>query len=268
MNKKTTSGFTVMEVICCLPLLTAIFIELPLPLQILLPFVSFVSLIGLARLHIAEIRSWKLKIFLEDLESCINDSQDLRKFILIAHKDYQRNPSRFNQDKLMLVRSFLTTHHLSENDILTTDETVSREIRRLFMAHGKVKQFISEYTTTTLEPFFTEEQIHTIALYLTRYYDNENCQVELQSKIPYPSELPLQDFSHFAHNLAELIGHFKKYRQINLFKFLLKLIDLKVRNIHAMYRNSTRITSNTRIPLYRIEGEKNIFSDFVASIQN
>ena len=43
MNKKTTSGFTVMEVICCLPLLTAIFIELPLPLQILLPFVSFVS---------------------------------------------------------------------------------------------------------------------------------------------------------------------------------------------------------------------------------
>lgn len=37
MNKKTTSGFTVMEVICCLPLLTAIFIELPLPLQILLP---------------------------------------------------------------------------------------------------------------------------------------------------------------------------------------------------------------------------------------
>lgn len=266
MDKKTTSRFTVMEALSCLPLLTAIFIELPLPLQILLPFVSFISVVGLARHHVDAINSARLKSFLGHLDDSLDDSQELRHLILNVHEDFQRNPSGFNRDRLLLLRSFLTTHHLSEADILTTDATVSREIRRLFVAHGKVKQFISEYTTTTLEPFFTEEQIRYIARHLTRYYDNENCHVELRTRIPYPADLPLQDFSHFAHNLAELIGHFKKYKQINLFKFLLRLVDVKVGNIHAMYRNSTRTTSNTRIPLYRLDGGKNVFSDFVSSI--
>ena len=133
--------------------------------------------------------------------------------------------------------------------------------------YNKVWLFLDGYITSTLTPFYTENDINIIKHSTFEFFINDQRSISLTNRVAIPEYLSMQDIAHFFHNLSELMSYYKKLKQIDYFKYITYFMNLKDYDSQSLYGNSTRISGSSIIPLYRIADSNNPISEFVKKIK-
>jgi hypothetical protein len=191
--------------------------------------------------------------------------------------------NKIHKAKYEILRTYLETHPATEREIpspvpstpypsfmeqpkpqVSLKDHVNQYNKELY---NKVWQFLDGYITATLTPFYTENDINTIKHSTFEFFINDRRSIPVTSRVTIPEYLSMQDIAHFFHNLSELMSYYKKLKQIDYFKYITCFMDLKDYDSQSLYGNSTRTSSSSIIPLYRISENNNPISDFVKKIK-
>lgn len=281
MIKKLLSFSIMPQLLCIIWLSCAILPGIPWYLKFyIIPPVSIIFLIFLAVLKINEKRSNIINEYCLLIENHVNDMTWLNNELYELSK--KCNSTIFNKThkaRIEILRTYLETHPATEREIpssvpstpspsfmeqpkpqVSLKDHVNQYNKELY---NKVWQFLDEYITTTLTPFYTENDINTIKQSTFEFFINDRRSIPVTSRVTIPEYLSMQDIAHFCHNLSELMSYYKKLKQIDYFKYITCFMDLKDYDSQSLYGNSTRTSSSSIIPLYRISENSNPISDFV-----
>ncbi len=277
--------FFISQSMCVILLLCAILLNIPWYLKFyIFPIASLSFMFYLATLRINETRNTILDQYYSLIENHADDKAWLNKELYeLSKKSKYIVFNKIHKAKYEILRTYLETHPATEREIhspvpntpspsfmeqpkpqVSLKDHVNQYNKELY---NKVWQFLDGYITTTLTPFYTENDINTIKHSTFEFFINDRRSIPVTSRVAIPEYLSMQDIAHFFHNLSELMSYYKKLKQIDYFKYITCFMDLKDYDSQSLYGNSTRTSSSSIIPLYRISENNNPISDFVKKIK-
>lgn len=272
-----------LQSLCAILLICAILLDIPWYLKYyIFPIVSLSFIFFLVTLRINETREKILDQYNQLLEKHIDDNEWLNKELYELTK--KRNYIVFNnihKAKYEILKIFLekdssdaSITHLSHTTSQPQQQsTVSNTSLKKSLdqyneeLYNKVWTLLDEYITKTLTPLFTKDDISLIKFGVFEFFINDKRKLDTENKVIIPTCLSMQDIAHFLHNISELMSYYKKIRQVDFFKYIPYFMALGDNDPQSLYRNSTRASGSSLIPLCRISEDNNIISDFVKKIK-
>lgn len=270
---------------CVIWLACAILPDIPWYLKFyIIPLVSISFIIFLTILRVNEARKKIIDEYCLLIENHTNDMTWLYNELYELSKKH--NSTVFNKvhkAKSEILKTYLETHQAVEKVISPPTQNIS-SLHRIEQAkskvalkdhinqynkelYNKVWLFLDGYITSTLTPFYTENDINIIKHSTFEFFINDQRSISLTNRVAIPEYLSMQDIAHFFHNLSELMSYYKKLKQIDYFKYITYFMNLKDYDSQSLYGNSTRISGSSIIPLYRIADSNNPISEFVKKIK-
>lgn len=286
MIKLTNNLFIILQSMCVTLLLCAILLDIPWYLKYyIFPITSLIFMFFLAILRINEMRESIIERYSKLIENNANNAIWLNNELHEVSK--KRSYIAFNKIhkvKYEILTSFLSkqatgtvlSSSFSDAPILqqanqkedSLSTSIKNDVEQYNKAlYDKVWQFIEEYITVTLTPFFTHESINIIKDSTYEFFINDKRKLKVNDKVAIPSYLSMQDIAHFFHNISELMSYYKKMKLIDYFNFIPEFVDFADYDPQSLYRNSTRTSSSSNIPLYKISDDNNMISDFVKKVR-
>lgn len=279
----TKPPFSIMpQLLCVIWLACTILPDIPWYLKLcIIPPVSISFIAFLVALRINDTRREIIDEYCLLIEDHANDATWLNNELYELSKKY--NSTMFNKihkAKYEILKTYLETHQpASEKEtpspipnISSLPHTKQPQPEASLKDHvnqynkelyDKVWQFLNEYITTTLTPFYMESDINIIKHSTFEFFINDRRSIPAINRVTIPEYLSMQDIAHFFHNLSELMSYYKKLKQIDYFKYITCFMDLKDYDSQSLYGNSTRTSGSSIIPLHRITDSNNPVSDFV-----
>lgn len=279
MQQQPNYTYIITQIFCAILLFCAIFLNIPWYLKLyIFPITSIGFMIILAILRINEIHEKTIDQYRHLIVSHANDEAWLTEELYDLTK--KRNHIAFNKihKAKYEVLNMVVQNHISKPNTTSTNivtpvvhpqkisptaslkDSVNQYNKELY---DKVWAFFDEYIEATLTPFFTEDDITTVKHSIFEFFINDRRSIITENKVIIPAYLSMQDIAHFFHNISELMSYYKKIKQVDFFKYIPYFIVLGDYDPQSLYRNSTRTSGSSHIPLYRISDDNNIISNFV-----
>lgn len=267
------------QISCAILLLCTMLLNIPWYLKFyIFPITSIGFMIILAILRINEIRENTIDQYRIYVENHSNDEAWFTEELYELTK--KQNYIVFNKmykAKLEVLVAIMKNHITiaSDNSVNTVkseshlqEQSSTASLKESVFQYNKelydrVWLFFNEYITETLTPFFTKNDIDIIKDCVYEFFINDKRKIDIEKKVKIPTYLSMQDIAHFFHNLSELMSYYKKIKQVDFFKYIPYFIILGDYDPQSLYRNSTRSSGSSHIPLYRISDDNNIISNFV-----
>lgn len=283
MTQQSNYTHIIAQIFCAALLLCAILLNIPWYLKLyIFPITSIGLMIILAILKINETHEKAIDQYRHFIANHSNDEAWLTEELYdLTKKRHHIAFNKIHQAKYevlnMVVQSHISKPTITSTSIVTPvshpqeisptpslKSSVNQYNKELY---DKVWAFFNEYITETLTPFFTENDIATIKHGIFEFFINDRRSIEIENKVIIPTYLSMQDIAHFFHNISELMSYYKKIKQVDFFKYIPCFIILGDYDPQSLYRNSTRTSGSSHIPLYRISDDNNIISNFVKKIK-
>lgn len=287
MIKPLLSLSIIPQLLCIIWLACAILPGIPWYLQFyIIPPVSISFIIFLTILRINEARKNIIDEFCLLIENHTNDITWLNNELYELSKKYNSTVfCKIHKAKYEILKTYLKTHQVTKKETSSPAQSepglprMEQPMQKASVSlkdhvnlynkelYDKVWQFLDGYITTTLTPFYTENDIDTIKHSTFEFFINDRRSIPVINCVKIPEYLSMQDIAHFFHNLSELMSYYKKIKQIDYFKYLTCFMDLKNYDSQSLYGNSTRTSGSSIILLHRIADSNNPISDFVKQIK-
>jgi hypothetical protein len=248
------------------------------------PIVALLFMLFLAIQKNNQTNDWILNNYLKKVQEYKNDESWMEKELFETSK--KKNHILFNRihkSKYDILKMYMdnTPEKEKENDQSTNSKSklntrlstypnkLGQESPTMTIGnyndklYNRVWEFLDHYIVAILSPLFPSDDIVTIKQSVFEFFINDRRKIEVSNLVSIPHYLSMQDIGHFFHNLSELMSYYKKLRQSDFFKYLPYFIDLSNYDPQSLYRNSTRTSSSSIIPLHRITENNNMISEFV-----
>lgn len=289
MMNLSNKSFIIAQSLCVALIACSMLLDIPWYLKYyIFPIVPLGFMILLAIQKVNETCEQKIDAYIDTLQIHRNDKEWLDKELLeVSKKCNYVAFNRIHKGKYEVLKTYLK--NLSQPENRSSDSMTSENINTQLSLYpgdatpvspqkvtvddynselyNKTWQFLDCYIATTLSAFFSVDDITTIKQSVFEFFINDRRKIEVANKVVIPQYLSMQDVAHFFHNISELMSYYKKLKQADFFKYLSCFIDLKDYDPQSLYRNSTRTSTTSSIPLCRISEEGNIISDFVKEMR-
>lgn len=279
MRQLSNYTYSASQISCAILLLCTMLLNIPWYLKFcIFPITSIGFMIILAILRINEIRENTIdqyRIYVENHSN--NEAWFTEELYELTKKQNYIVFNKMYKAKLEVLVAIMKNHITiaSDNSVNTVkseshlqEQSSTASLKESVFQYNKelydrVWLFFNEYITETLTPFFTKNDIDIIKDCVYEFFINDKRKIDIEKKVKIPTYLSMQDIAHFFHNLSELMSYYKKIKQVDFFKYIPYFIILGDYDPQSLYRNSTRTSGSSHIPLYRISDDNNIISNFV-----